>query len=135
MEALQQTTEEKGYGFDLKEKDIIYSLYDARERLYGLKFGKKTRKVFPGIDDSRKAAERKMVSKAALHEMERRLGKNLIANGDPLLREVAMARRTQGPINIEELLDHGSSFGNRPKPVFDLIREEIAEKQMTSNQK
>lgn len=119
-------------GFELSDKEMIYKVYNPSDRINELKFGEKTKTLFPEIDNLTEEKNKTRLSRAIVHEVERRV--DMIDNdpdnlnkidpksdeGKSFLHHVACASRNMGPKNMESLLGRWG-FGANPTPVFDRI--------------
>ena len=124
-----QPLEQPKTGFDLpSEKDIILSLYKQEDRLHELKFSDKLRSIFPDLDSIITSSKDQALSRAIVHETEQRIRNYGIELSNPVLHHIACARRSFGPINMENLLDR-SGFGHRKEPLFDIIRKKYLQPQ------
>lgn len=147
MEAFLNTSEEKWHNrlsarfssavnrkdMRLQERDIILSVYNQNDTLEKTKFGPKTKAMYPGIDHAQKLAQEDKLTRAMVHEGERRL-REKEAQGEYLeegteeiqeYRTIAMARRTQGPITMPNLMDkRGITFGARSEPIKTVLEKE-----------
>ncbi len=128
MEALLQTTDEVGTGFDKDIDQIITGIYEWTDQVNKLNFGEKTRKKYPAIDNLQVHAQDRILDRAIQFEVERRIDAGDIDPTDPevstLLYHIACASQTAGPINLQGVLDQpGMTFGARSEPVFDIIRK------------
>jgi hypothetical protein len=119
-------------GFDQSEENMIYALYRPEDRLNKLKFGPKTKDLYPHIKDTQDLAQVKRLSRAIVHETERRVD---LLETDPenpqainpenkedksLLYDIANGRRHHGPINIQNNLDQ-SGLGANPVRLMDRV--------------
>ena len=119
-------------GFELPQEQIILNVYSKNDRLNKLKFGQKTKAIFPDIEDTLKHNEDSRLSRSIIHEIERRAHladtdadnphaiDPTTVEGKSLLHHIACAHRTLGPKNMEVLLDH-TGFQSDDTPVFDRV--------------
>lgn len=127
--------------FALSEDEIIAKVYNPSDRLNILKFGEQTKKFYPDVQQLQGHLPEKRLSRAVIHEIERRVRLYNAGSNDPqalnpadpevesLLYHIAGARRNQGPINMNNLLDQpGSGFGSTATPVMDLILQDALER-------
>jgi phosphoenolpyruvate carboxylase len=125
-------------GFDQSYEQIIGRVYQPEDKVNRLKFGPKTREMYPDIDQLQRHAPEKRLSSAVIHEVEERIR---LSTSDPyhpqalnpddpqvksFLHHVATAHRNQGPINMNNLLDQpGTAFGRGPEPVMKRVHDYI----------
>jgi hypothetical protein len=119
-------------GFEKSEEEIVLSVYGHEDRLNALKFGARTLEKFPHVIDAQRSSSSKRMARAIVHETERRIDlsatdpQNPIAidpdskAGKNLLYHIACARRSLGPINMENNLGQ-IGLGANPVRVMDRI--------------
>lgn len=126
MEALANTALGKGgVTFKSPYKKIIHGVYEDKDTLEKLKFGKHTREKFEVTieEGEHMHADMRLIS-AIQHTIE-----NKIQNGEldeekdaALIRHVSLAHRLYGPYNMTKHMDI-CDFGSRKAFVYDLIRQ------------
>ena len=119
-------------GFENTEEDIVFSVYEREGRLNALKFGAHTLEKFPHVIDAQRMAASKRMARAIVHETERRIDLSATDPQNPiaidpdskaaksLLYHIACARRSLGPINMENNLGQ-IGLGAHPVRVMDRI--------------
>jgi hypothetical protein len=129
MEALQNGD------FDLSHNEIIEKVYNRDDRLNALKFGKRTKQLYPDIQQIQDYAPESRLSRGVVQEMEERIRLHAINPADPraldpkdkrvvaIMHHIACAGRNLGPFNMNNLQDQpGTAFGSEPLPVLERAR-------------